>query len=79
MAIWSNGEFPGKVPGPTGMECDGAIAGVSVDGKVFYYREPIHFNHDEPITIRMPKEAEEYIRDKRNRGFVKYRCSWVVS
>jgi hypothetical protein len=37
------------------------LAGVSLDGKGYFYTNPLCVNHDIPFTLRWSKEREEYI------------------
>lgn len=37
------------------------LSGVSLDGKRFFYTNPLRISHDFPYTLRWPKERTEYI------------------
>lgn len=38
------------------------LSGVSLDGKRFFYTNPLRVSHDFPYTLRWSKEREEYIK-----------------
>ncbi len=37
------------------------LSGVSLDGKKYFYTNPLRISHDFPYTLRWPKERQEYI------------------